>query len=225
VQWRVASVCRRRAPYRLLLTPSPPSLLSLLPPAPHRLPLPLPAVGGNTYGGFGTANTSVLARDYVPRGPVQLNGVAVDISCGYDYCAAVMADGTVQMWGRSNGVMSGLMVPASNANIGDNEAPWSIGRTFPASSGVTGVVCSYSYCAAMAPGCLRMWGYGNEVLGYGIGYADVGNDERVQDVPCLGGCTSTVPLTSFPLPVGGVGSPDVVAGSLHTCTVTQGAVK
>lgn len=161
----------------------------------------------------------------MPRGPALLNGTAVDISCGYDFCGALLADGTVQTWGVNNGLFAGLAL-SGNAFVytGDNEAPFTIGRTFPASAGVTRVVCGYQNCAAMAPGCLKMWGYDGNLLGYGLGWDGVGDDERVQDVPCLGGCISTTPVAALPLPVGGSTVTEIVAGMSHTCAITNGNV-
>jgi cysteine-rich repeat protein len=78
--------------------------------------------GDNSVGQLGLANTNNIGDDELPviAGPVQLGGVAKQLSAGGNHTCALLSDGEVRCWGQNNFSQLGL---GSSVTVGDNETP------------------------------------------------------------------------------------------------------
>ncbi len=141
--------------------------------------------GRGDYGALGYGSTQDIGDDETPAsaGDVDLGGAAVLITTGLHHSCALLEDGAVKCWGRSD---KGQLGYANTASIGDNETPASVGAVDIASMssddvGVTeihGLAAGHSHtCALLGNDMVRCWGNGT----YGqLGYANtdhIGDDE------------------------------------------------
>ena len=136
--------------------------------------------GLGSYGQLGYGNTASVGDNEAPGsvGPVNLGAgrTAVAIAAGVNHTCAVLDDGSVRCWGRG---AFGRLGYASSADVGDNEAPGSVGPVnLGAGRTAVAVAAGASHtCALLDDGSVRCWGFGNAGrLGYG-NTADVGDNE------------------------------------------------
>ncbi|WP_052555609.1 DUF4215 domain-containing protein [Enhygromyxa salina] len=78
--------------------------------------------GDNSVGQLGLGNTNNIGDDELPviAGPVQLGGVATQVSAGGNHTCALLEGGDVRCWGQNNFSQLGL---GSSVTVGDNETP------------------------------------------------------------------------------------------------------
>ncbi|MFL5355919.1 RTX toxin [Archangium sp.] len=166
--------------------------------------------GNNTYGQLGY-NTTAHVGDgeaIASYGYVNLGGLAVKLSAGYEHTCALMDTGNVRCWGRNN---FGQLGYGHTNNVGDNEQPYSLGDVQVGGT-VKDIVAGGSHtCALLDTGKVRCWGYnGFGQLGYLSGN-NVGDSE--------------LPSTAGNVNVGG-NVLQLSAGKFHTCAVlTTGNVR
>ncbi|MEM9488883.1 MAG: hypothetical protein AAGC55_07045, partial [Myxococcota bacterium] len=132
--------------------------------------------GRNDVGQLGYGNNITIGDDESPlsAGPVDVGGMAIQISAGQFSTCALLDGGGVTCWGNNN---SGEMGYGHTDVIGDDELPASAGLVDLGGPAVQIAAGSLWACALMATGDVRCWGnnfYGN--LGYGHN-DNVGNDE------------------------------------------------
>ncbi len=162
--------------------------------------------GFGGFGGLGLGNTKTIGDDEVPAsvGPVNLGGRAVAISAGNEHSCALLEGGKVRCWGEGG---AGQLGYGNTNNIGDNEAPASVG---PVKLGRRAVAISAGdshTCAILRGGAVRCWGYG----AYGaLGY---GNTNNIGD--------NEAPASVGPVKLG---RPAVAisVGGYHTCAILGG---
>jgi len=87
--------------------------------------------GDNPAGQLGYANDEDIGDNELPSsaGPVQLGGLAVSVSAGWEHACALMATGRIRCWARNGEGQLGL---GNTTPIGDNEHPNTVP---PASAG------------------------------------------------------------------------------------------
>ncbi|PRQ04476.1 Regulator of chromosome condensation (RCC1) repeat protein [Enhygromyxa salina] len=78
--------------------------------------------GDNSVGQLGLGNTENIGDDELPvvAGPVQLGGVAIQLSAGSNHTCALTSEAEVRCWGQNNYSQLGL---GSSVTVGDNETP------------------------------------------------------------------------------------------------------
>jgi alpha-tubulin suppressor-like RCC1 family protein len=124
--------------------------------------------GDNTFGQLGLGRSGNVGDDESPAAvpSVDLGGRAVLIAAGGSTSCAVLEDDTLRCWGSGAAGALGL---GDGANIGDDEAPASVGALFFGGTKIIDVAAGGSHtCIVLEPGSIRCWGdatYGR--LGYG----------------------------------------------------------
>jgi hypothetical protein len=134
--------------------------------------------GGDSQLGY--ANTDSIGDDETPGsvGPVDLGAgrSATTIDTGDFHTCALLDDGTVRCWGNGP---NGQLGYANTADIGDDEAPGSVGPVdLGAGRSATAIgTGGFHTCALLDDGTVRCWGFGFVgSLGY-ANTADIGDDE------------------------------------------------
>ena len=122
--------------------------------------------GSNYAGELGLGHTRLIGDDE-PAGQedfVSLSGMPVDLKCGQAHCCVLLADATMQCWGRgsSEQLGHGIYISSSTSqNVGDNELPSDVGPI----RGMTGIAqistAAYGTCAVFADGRYSCWGSRN----------------------------------------------------------------
>ncbi|MBL9104276.1 MAG: DUF4215 domain-containing protein [Myxococcales bacterium] len=122
--------------------------------------------GLNTYGELGQGNTITIGDTELPNTvpAVDLGGTAVALSLGEYHSCALLDDGQVRCWGRSNVGQLGL---GSTTSLGDNEKP-SLAQPVNVGGKVTQIAAGRNHtCALLDTGKVRCWGAGaSGALGY-----------------------------------------------------------
>ena len=163
--------------------------------------------GGDGRLGYG--NTSAIGDDEPPSaaGPVDLGAgrSARAISSGRAHTCAVLDDNGVRCWGFN---FDGRLGYGTNASIGDNETPGSVGPVALGAGRTARTITSGDShtCAILDDGNVRCWGYGANGQ---LGYASVGNvgDDETPDL--IG-----------PVDLGaGRTAVAIAAGDFHNCAV------
>jgi cysteine-rich repeat protein len=164
--------------------------------------------GGNGRLGYG--NTNNIGDNEAPAtaGNVNVGGVVAQLAAGGEHTCALLETGAVRCWGDGT---SGQLGYGNTTNIGDNEAPATVGNV-----NVGGVVAQLAAgvehtCALLETGAVRCWGWGF----YGqLGY---GNTNTIGD--------TEAPATAGNVNVGGVVA-QLAAGWARTCALLEtGAVR
>ncbi|WP_428261461.1 RCC1 domain-containing protein [Haliangium sp.] len=142
-------------------------------------------------------------------GAVDIGGKVVQISTRNAHTCALLDTGAVRCWGRGGDGQLGYSGLA--ANIGDDEAPSTLGDVNVGGT-VTQVAAGGAHtCALLDTGAVRCWGSGSKGrLGYG-NEEDIGDNED--------------PATAGDVPLGGT-AVQISAGGQHTCAVLDtGAIR
>jgi cysteine-rich repeat protein len=137
--------------------------------------------GLNDLGQLGYGHTANIGDDESPAsaGDVELGGVAIQVAGGSRHTCALLEGGSVRCWGRND---HGQLGYANVTNIGDNEAPASVG-TVDIGGLVESLSASYTHtCALLTTGLVRCWGWNlHGELGLGHLYA-IGDNETPASV-------------------------------------------
>lgn len=156
-------------------------------------------------GELGYASTETIGDDEVPAaaGPVDLGAgrSAVAVSAGSFHTCAVLDDRTVRCWGFGG---SGRLGYGNETNVGDKQAPGSVGAV-DVGGPVEQITAGFSHsCAVLTGGAVRCWGFGGDGrLGYG-------NTNNIGDKQTPG---SVAPVRL------GASATAVTAGYAHTCAL------
>jgi alpha-tubulin suppressor-like RCC1 family protein len=170
--------------------------------------------GEADVGQLGYGNTNNVGDNEFPSsaGPVDLGTgrTAIAIDAGSNHVCALLDDGKVLCWGQG---AFGALGYGNTKNIGDNEAPGSLGGEhdlLELGFGRTAVAISAGgnhTCARLDNGTVRCWGQGAfGELGYG-NTNNIGDDEP----PGLFG----------PVDLGGHNAAAVSADNVHTCAIHE----
>jgi uncharacterized repeat protein (TIGR01451 family) len=165
--------------------------------------------GIGTDGRLGYGNTNTIGDNETPAtvGPVDLGPgrTAVAITAGSFHTCALLDNGTVRCWGRSDVGQLGY----GNVNsIGDNETPGTVG---PVDVGAGRTVKAISAgdvdtCALLDNGTIRCWGSGQ------FGELGYGNGDNIGD--------TEVPGSVGPVDIGtGFTASAISGGGSHVCAV------
>ena len=131
--------------------------------------------GGPSYGQLGYGNLEFVGNANTPSdvGDISLGGSALAVSAGYSHTCALMNGGHVRCWGQGE-----MLGHGSTADIGDDEAPSSVGNVPLGAGSVIKVAAGvFHTCALHLNGTVRCWGNGSAgQLGYG-NTNDIGDDE------------------------------------------------
>ncbi len=161
--------------------------------------------GSGFFGQLGYGNTNRIGDDETPTsaGPVDVGGIAIEISAGGSQTCAVIEGGSLRCWGFGGYGSLGL---GDTRNIGNDEVPASI-PSIDVGAAVTHVECGTSHvCAITDGGGVVCWGSNaNGQLGRG-NIDDIGDNE----LPSSGSTTN-------------VGAPvtHLSAGLYHVCALTD----
>ncbi len=164
--------------------------------------------GEGDFGVLGYGNAVDIGDTETPGsvGPLDLGAGrrAVAISAGNFHTCAILDDGTVRCWGHGG---NGKLGYGNTANIGDNEAPGSVGPVdIGAGRTATAIAAgNVQTCALLDNGSVRCWGDGSAALG----------NQNLNDV----GDTET-PGSVAPVDIGaGRAAVAITTGGVHTCAV------
>ncbi|MCX4242725.1 RCC1 domain-containing protein [Paraliomyxa miuraensis] len=143
--------------------------------------------GRNDHGQIGLPGIAAAGDDELPGAlpPVDLGMgvVAQQVAAGADHTCVLLGGGDVLCFGRDNAGQ--LATPATNASIGDDEAP---SASTPVLLGGLAVMIAGRFnhtCVAYDTGELQCWGDGGSGrLGYG-NTDNVGDDEDVALLPLV----------------------------------------
>jgi alpha-tubulin suppressor-like RCC1 family protein len=163
--------------------------------------------GFNAYGQLGVGDQDI----YGDTEPASSSGEAISSSvvqvvAGSNHSCALLSNGDVRCWGRSNVGQLGYGV--TNDDIGDdlNE---SVGGTVSIGAPVIQLAAGQHHtCALLDSGSVRCWGEGaNGRLGYG-------------DLMDRGGTMASLPSLIGNVPLGGLAT-QIVASGAHTCALLE----
>ncbi|HYO51666.1 RTX toxin [Archangium sp.] len=141
--------------------------------------------GNNSYGQLGYNTTQSVGdnESVASYGFVNIGGNAVRIAAGGNHTCAILDTGSVRCWGQNNRGQLGYArgttaTPGANLNVGDNEAPYSVGDVNLGGALVSDVVAGNEHtCVLLRTGNVRCWGANNfGQLGYGRN-DDIGDNE------------------------------------------------
>lgn len=157
--------------------------------------------GNNDYGQLGHGNTAMIGDDEPPSvaGDAIVGGIAVQVSAGDSTTCALLSTGNVRCWGQG---FYGELGYANTNNVGDNEAPASVGDVNIGELSTQISVGGNHTCALLASGNVRCWGVGSTGE---LGYANtnwIGDDEA--------------PATAGNVDIGGHVA-EIAAGTFPTC--------
>jgi cysteine-rich repeat protein len=132
--------------------------------------------GGNDHGQLGLATKQDLSSSQPYQlGPINLGLPAVFLAAGYRHVCALMADESVQCWGRNDFGQLGL----GHANdIGDDEVPTiAISKVLLGKSVKQIAAGGDTTCALLEDASVRCWGH-NDFGQLGLGHTNnIGDDE------------------------------------------------
>ena len=160
--------------------------------------------GLNTYGELGQGNTTTIGDTELPSTipAVDLGGTAVALALGEYHSCALLDDGNVRCWGRSNVGQIGLGTASS---LGDNEKP-STAQVVNVGGTVTQLAAGRNHtCALLDTKKVRCWGAGASGA---LGYNNVNN---IGD--------GELPFSAGDVTIG-VDALEVAAGDTFTCVRT-----
>ncbi|UMG93360.1 hypothetical protein [Nocardioides sp. TF02-7] len=166
--------------------------------------------GDGASGRLGYGNTIDRGDNEHPAlaGDVDLGGKALAVTAGSEHTCALLTAGRVRCWGEGS---SGQLGYGSVTDVGDNEAPVSVGNVPLGGKAVAVAAGAAHTCAVLTTGKVRCWGEGDHGR---LGYAatdDIGDDETP-------GSVGNVPL--------GGKATAVTAGAEHSCALlTTGKVR
>jgi alpha-tubulin suppressor-like RCC1 family protein len=154
--------------------------------------------GDNSDGQLGTGDSKSL--DAPPSSPINLGGVATQITPTYRHTCALLRGGTVKCWGNN---LTGQLGTGNSASVKAPPAsPIGLG------SSATQITAAGQYtCALLQGGAVKCWGYnGNGQLGTG--------DNASRNAP-----------PARPVRLSGSAT-QIIAGGFHTCVLLRaGRVK
>ena len=163
--------------------------------------------GWGAYGRLGYGNTDDIGDNESPAsaGDVNVGGTVKQIALGTDHSCALLTNGNVRCWGKSNS--SGLGY-ANTDNIGDDESPASAGDVDLGGPVKEISAGQYYTCALLTSGSVRCWGSGT----YGrLGYSNT-NDIGDNEMPSSAGDVNI-----------GTGSvKSIASGGRHSCVLLTG---
>jgi alpha-tubulin suppressor-like RCC1 family protein len=165
--------------------------------------------GLGSAGRLGYGNANNVGDNETPdsAGPINLGAgrSATSLAAGNGFACAVLDTAQVRCWGYA---LQGELGYASTSNVGDNEAPGSVGPVdLGAGRTATAITAGDGQtCAILDTGQVRCWGYGIDgQLGYG-NTDNVGDNETPGSVgPVNLGADRTAVAIS--------------AGDFHTCAI------
>jgi alpha-tubulin suppressor-like RCC1 family protein len=131
--------------------------------------------GDNTCGKLGYGNTEDLGDDEPLSGFVNVGADVRSVALGYDHTCALLESGAVKCWGCA----SQLGYPGNSDNIGDTEAPASIGNIDLGRPATQIVAGEFGTCALLDNLDVICWGADDNGVGF-LGYPNetaVGDDE------------------------------------------------
>jgi len=164
--------------------------------------------GGNESGQLGQAHTNFLGDQHPFQIPVvELGGPAVGIDAGRNHTCALMADGSVQCWGKNEIGQLGL---GHTRSIGDGEHPTAaVSKVQLGAKAITVSAGGENSCALLEDQTLRCWGRNNH------GQLGLGNTDTIGDSESPSKAKAEVPL--------GEAATDVaVGGGEHICAIPEG---
>src|SRR2546427_6303076 len=152
--------------------------------------------GQNTYGQLGDGATIAPSAPSRSPTPVTVTGIttAVAMEAGIFHTCALLADGTLQCWGRNDEGRLG------NGTTANSSTPTTVSGITPAAVAPG----AEHACALFQDGTVRCWGDNN--------WGQLGNNSAV-------GATSTTPSTAV---TGITTATAASSGAEHTCAVLQG---
>jgi cysteine-rich repeat protein len=159
--------------------------------------------GRNTFGSLGQGDVVQIGDDELPSvlKPIDIGAKALSLVAGEFHTCALVENGKVRCWGRSNVGQLGL---ANIQSIGDNEQPWSVSDV-PIGGTVTALAAGRTHtCALLTGGKVRCWGGG---VGGPLGYGNVNN---IGD--------NETPASAGDVSVGGIVK-QLAAGESFTCAL------
>lgn len=132
-----------------------------------------PTVGGAGFLGRGDLET--IGDDEVPASvePVDLGGVAMQISVGLLHSCALLESAEVVCWGGGYG---GKLGYGNTEHVGDDETPAEVGPVDVGEPVVAVELGGLWTCALLAEGRAKCWGHSGS-----RGYLGYGNDETIGD--------------------------------------------
>jgi hypothetical protein len=168
--------------------------------------------GENSCGKLGYGNTQNRGDNELPSGFVNVGSDVESVALGWDQTCAIIDGGSVKCWGCA----AELGLPGNSENVGDSEAPASVGNIQLGRPATQIVAGEFGTCAVLDNHDVVCWGADDNDVG-GLGYPNeylIGDDET--------------PAEQGPVVVGGsVAKLSVGAGYRnHTCALlTSGAVR
>jgi alpha-tubulin suppressor-like RCC1 family protein len=130
--------------------------------------------GNGRRGRLGNGSTASIGDDELPRGVLDLGGVATQISAGADHTCARLASGGVRCWGVGD---QGRLGHGALADIGDDEAVATAGDIEVGGAVAEVAAGGIHTCARLETGAVRCWGSAaNGRLGYANAIT-IGDDE------------------------------------------------
>lgn len=143
--------------------------------------------GDGSAGALGYGNTETVGDNETPEsfgesfGNVDVGDDVIDIGAGYFHTCALLEGGNVRCWGNSD--YYGQLGYGNVENIGDNEAPSSVGYVSLGGPAKQLSVGLYHTCVLMEDGDVRCWGWGHAGrLGTGS-QENIGDDEVPSSIP------------------------------------------
>lgn len=135
--------------------------------------------GDAQYGALGYGDHEDVGDDEVPAdvGPVDIGGLAIQVSCGGYHTCALLESEEVVCWGLGD---NGQLGYGNTDTIGDDETLATVGPV-AVGAAVTRISAGERFtCAVLEGGSVKCWG----AIAYGIGYV-VGDDESPADAPLV----------------------------------------
>ncbi|MCK9460976.1 MAG: hypothetical protein M0R80_15175 [Proteobacteria bacterium] len=157
---------------------------------------------GAASGALGYGDTDDV-WDPLTKGPVDIDGSATRVACGYYHTCALLDTGDIACWGGND---VGQLGYGNTEKIGDDETPASVGTVDVGASVTQLSAGQFNTCALLEGGGVKCWGSGGGVpLGYGN--------------------TDSVGMTNVPADVGNIelGGPAVLVdnGYSHICALLE----
>lgn len=161
--------------------------------------------GFNAYGQLGYGHEDTIGDTESPASVVPVNlgtgRTALTTTTGDLYSCALLDDRTVRCWGSGT---NGKLGYGNTDDIGDNEAPGSVGPVDLGRPAVAITAGGAHTCALLDNGTVRCWGSGG---GGRLGY---GNTDTIGD--------NETPASAGPVDLGGT-AVAITAGGGHTCAL------